>query len=212
MKLHIAVLFDESVAVQVTVVVPLLKADPDEGEQATVGAGVQLSVAVGGVKVTTAVQTFGSVLFVMFAGQAPIVGGWLSLTVTVKLQEPVLPEDSVAVQVTVVVPLLKVEPDAGEQTTVGAGVQLSVAVGGVKVTTAVHTFGSVLFVIFAGQAPIVGAWVSLTVTVKLHMAVLADESVAVQVTVVTPFWKVEPAAGVHIAVAPGQLSEGVGVV
>src|SRR5712692_1318086 len=104
----------------------------------------------------------------------------------------VLFEESGAVQVTVVVPLLKVDPDAGEQTTVGAGVQLSVAVGGVKVTIAVQTFGSVFFMMFAGQAPIVGAWVSLTVTVKLHMAVLFDESVAVQVTVVTPFWKVAP--------------------
>src|SRR5712692_11450001 len=192
-----AVLFEESGAVQVTVVVPLLKVDPDAGEQATVGAGAQLSVAVGGVKVTTAVQTFGSVLFVMFAGQAPIVGDCVSLTVTVKLHMAVLFEESGAVQVTVVVPLLKVDPDAGEQATVGAGVQLSVAVGGVKVTTAVQTFGSVLLVMFAGQAPIVGACVSLTVTVKLHMAVLLDESVAVQVTVVKPFWKVEPAAGVH---------------
>ena len=141
-----------------------------------------------------------------------IVGACVSLTVTVTLHMAVLFDESVAVQVTVVVPLLKVDPDAGEQATVGAGVQLSVAVAGVKVTTAVHTFGSVLVVMFAGQEPIVGACVSFTVTVKLHVAVLFDESVAVQVTVVTPFWKVDPAAGAHIAVGLGQLSEGAGVV
>ena len=59
---------------------------------------------------------------------------------------------------------------------------------------------------------IAGACVSFTVTVKVHWAVLFDESVAVHVTVVTPFGKVEPAAGVHIAVAPEQLSDGAGVV
>jgi hypothetical protein len=57
-----------------------------------------------------------------------IVGFSVSLTVTVKLQAPVLPEVSVAVQVIVVVPLLKVEPDGGLQATV-APEQLSFAVG-----------------------------------------------------------------------------------
>lgn len=52
----------------------------------------------------------------------------------------------------------------------------------------------------------VGAWVSLTVTVKLHEAVLLLVSVAVQLTVVTPFGKVEPEAGLHETVAPEQLS------
>jgi hypothetical protein len=52
----------------------------------------------------------------------------LSLTVTVKVQLPVLPLPSVAVQVTVVVPLGKAVPVLGEQATVGPG-QLSEAVG-----------------------------------------------------------------------------------
>jgi hypothetical protein len=52
----------------------------------------------------------------------------VSLTVTVKLQEPVLFELSVAVQVTVVVPLGKVEPERGLQTGVPTPGQLSVAV------------------------------------------------------------------------------------
>ncbi len=42
-----------------------------------------------------------------------------------KVQVAVLPPESVAVQVTVVVPIGKQKPDAGEQTTVGAPGQLS---------------------------------------------------------------------------------------
>lgn len=57
----------------------------------------------------------------------------------------------------------------------------------------------------------VGFWLSLTVTVKEQVAVLLEASVAVQVTVVTPLWKVDPEAGKQVAVAPGQLSVGVGV-
>jgi hypothetical protein len=63
----------------------------------------------------------------MLAGQV-ITGFSVSLTVTVKVQVAVLPELSVAVQVTVVVPLGKVEPEGGLQTTVTPG-QLSAAVG-----------------------------------------------------------------------------------
>ena len=49
-------------------------------------------------------------------------------TVTVKLQVAMLPEASVALQVTVVVPVGKQEPDAGVQATVTHG-QLSEAGG-----------------------------------------------------------------------------------
>ena len=52
-----------------------------------------------------------------------------SSTDTVKEQLFVLPELSLAVQVTEVAPRTKVEPDAGSQTIVAAP-QLSVAVGG----------------------------------------------------------------------------------
>jgi hypothetical protein len=41
---------------------------------------------------------------------------------------------------------------------------------------------------------------------------LAEVSIAVQVTVVVPIGKQVPDGGEHIAVAPGQLSLGVGVV
>ena len=58
-----------------------------------------------------------------------MVGFSVSLTVTVKLQVAVFPEASVAVQVTVVVPLGNSEPEGGLQATVAPG-QLSVAVAG----------------------------------------------------------------------------------
>ena len=66
----------------------------------------------------------------MFEGQALITG--LSLIVTVNEQEDE-PQELVAVQVTVVVPAAKVDPDAGEHETDAAGVP--VAVGSVQVAT-----------------------------------------------------------------------------
>ena len=61
---------------------------------------------------------------------------------------------------------------------------------------------------FAGHV-IVGAWVSLTVTVNEQAAVREAASVAVHVTVVTPRANAEPLAGTHATVTPGQLSEAV---
>ena len=65
-------------------------------------------------------------------------------------------------------------------------------------------------VMFDGQVT-VGACVSLTVTLKEHDPVFDDASVAVHMTVVEPTAKVEPLAGTHTTVAPGQLSEATGV-
>ena len=61
---------------------------------------------------------------------------------------------------------------------------------------------------FAGHVIVHGT----RVTVKVQVAVFAEASVAVQVTVVVPTGNVDPLAGRHAAVAPGQLSLGVGVV
>jgi hypothetical protein len=113
----------------VTVVVPTGNIEPLGGVHTEVTPG-QLSDIVGAGKVTVALLEIGQVCAataVTFAGQV-IVGGCVSLTVTVKLQEPVLFELSVAVQVTVVVPLGKVEPERGLQTGVPTPGQLSVAV------------------------------------------------------------------------------------
>ena len=55
----------------------------------------------------------------MSEGQAPITGLWLIVTENEQLD---VPQEFVAVQVTVVVPGANVEPDAGEHTTVAAGI------------------------------------------------------------------------------------------
>jgi hypothetical protein len=68
-----------------------------------------------------------SVLVTISAGQL-MLGGWVSLIMTRKLQFAVLLALSVAVQVTMLVPLANVEPLGGVQLTVTLG-QLSVALG-----------------------------------------------------------------------------------
>ena len=63
-----------------------------------------------------------------------------------------------------------------------------------------------LFVTLAGHE-IVGGVVSLIVTVNEQLAELADASLTVHVTVVTPFGKIEPDDGAQTGVpTPGQLS------
>ena len=214
MKLHVAFgLFgDASLAVQVTVVVPTGKLDPEAGTQFTVTTPGQLSVPVGVVYVTTLAHwpaVFGSV---MFAGHVTE-GAWVSCTVTVNVHVPagLSGETSFAVHVTVVVPTGKVDPDAGTQLTVTTPGQLSVPVGVVYVTTAEHWPAAFACVMFAGHVT-VGACVSCTVTVNEHDPVFAEASVAVHVTVVAPTGKVAPDAGTQTTVAPGQLSVAVGVV
>ena len=64
----------------------------------------------------------------MSEGHAPITG--LSLIVTVNEQAS-LPQEFKAVHVTVVVPVAKVEPEAGEHETVAAGVPVEVGVANV---------------------------------------------------------------------------------
>jgi hypothetical protein len=46
----------------------------------------------------------------------------------------------------------------------------------------------------------------VTVTLNTQFAALAEESIAVQLTVVAPIGKVEPDGGEQEEVAPGQLS------
>jgi hypothetical protein len=133
-----------------------------------------------------------------------------SFTVTVKLHEAGLPAASLTLQVTVVVPTENAEPDAGVQVGVSVPSQLSLAVAE-KVTAAVQLPASLHRVMFCGQ-PICGASQSLTVTVKLHEAVLFGFApVAVQVTVVVPFGNTEPGVGLQATLGvPSQLSVAVG--
>jgi hypothetical protein len=115
-NVQLVVLPEASVATLVTVVVPLGKLVPDAGVVATVTPG-QLSLATGAGNVTIAEQSRGCVFVTMFAGQV-MPGGSVSLTVTVKLALPCFPVSSVAVQLTVVVPLGSTLPDEGVQLTV----------------------------------------------------------------------------------------------
>lgn len=110
-----------------------------------------------------------------------------------------LPEVSVAVQVTVVVPTGKAEPEGGLQATVTPG-QLSLGTGAGKETALLVAMGqeaAPLAVTLAGHV-IVGAWVSLTVTLKLH----DGPPITVQVTIVIPTWKKLPGAGTQVDASP----------
>lgn len=135
----------------------------------------------------------------------------LAATVTVKVQLAELVDASVAVQVTVVVPVVKLDPDAGlQRTDMSCGcVQSSVAAGVEKVTLAApEPAGSSGVAILLGQL-IVGGVVSLpvTVTLKLH----APPPGVLQLTVVVPIGNVEPDGGLQTTGSVPQLPEAVAV-
>jgi hypothetical protein len=127
-------------------------------------------------------------------------GGALSITVI--LNEQLGP--AVVVQVTVVVPTLKNDPDGGAQLTVPQ----SPGVVAEKVTVAPQevAVGEVNLSKSAGQVIVQVP----TVTVKVQLLVFSDASLAVQVTVVTPTGNVEPEGGLQAVVTPEQLSAAVG--
>jgi hypothetical protein len=189
-----------SVAVQVTAVEPMRKAEPLGGAHATATPG-QLSLTLAA-NSTTASHRPAAARTARSAGQE-IAGFSLSRTVTVKAQVSVFPEASVAVQVTVVVPRPNAVPLAGSQATLTPG-QLSDAAAS-KLTAAVHWPASVLTFKSGGQATD-GFSLSVTVTANEQTASLPLPSVAVQVTTVTPTGKVVPLAGEHAAATPRQLS------
>src|SRR5215813_1225429 len=93
-----------------------------------------------------------------------------------------------AVQVTVVVPFANAEPEAGTHTTVGTGKPVAV---GVNVVTAVHKFGSVDFVMFAGQV-IAGGSVTVIGAVTVVLSTVASAP---------PRPPVAPEVNVEVAVA-----------
>ena len=135
-------------------------------------------------------------------------GACVSLIVTVKVQVALglFGLASIAVQVTVVVPTGKNEPEGGEQLVVAPG-QLSEAVGGGKLTTAPHWFGSLPCVMFAGQV-IVGGCVSLTVIVNeqpdassgADLRLNVPPPLPIQFTVVVPTGKNDPEGGEQVMV------------
>jgi hypothetical protein len=107
------------------------------------------------------------------------VGDCLSSTVTVKVQVDTLPEASVAVWVTEVVPTANVAPLAGPAVrAIVTAEQLSLADGMLYVTSALHKSTSVFTVMLAGHT-ITGGVVSVTVSTCTQVAVLPEASVTV---------------------------------
>jgi hypothetical protein len=156
---HVAVFPDPSVTVHVTVVAPNGKI---AGALFVTDATEQLSDVVGAPRATPlAVHNPASAETVTFAGQL-IVGNCVSLTVTVCVQVAVNPAPSVTVHVTVVIPSGNV---TGALFVTDATEQLSDVVGEPNATPdAVHVPAPASTVTFAGHA-IVGAWLSVTVTI-----------------------------------------------
>jgi hypothetical protein len=115
-----------------------------------------------------------------FAGQV-MAGGCMSLIVTVNEQLAGLPDASLTVQLTVVVPFGKAVPDGGEQDGEPTPEQLSDTVGAAYITTAVQALASVAFIIAAGQV-IEGGVVSLALTTTGVEAALV-QPLAVTLTV-----------------------------
>src|SRR5664279_4275498 len=170
----------------------------------------------------------------MFAGHV-ITGTILSVTVTVKLHVAWLPAASFTIYVTVGTPVLIVYvptwlmPTTGEVAIVAPVIahvrvltaQLSEITALGTTTDALHTPASSFCDMFPGQV-ITGTILSVTVTVKLHVAWLPAASFTIYVTVVTPVLKVYvptwlmPATGevaivapviAHVRVLTAQLSE-----
>ena len=103
-----------SVAEQATVVVVIPKVDPDAGEHVTPAGPDTASLAVGLVNVTTAPEPDVASV-VTLPGTPLITGPIVSTTLTVNDADESLPCESLALQVTVVLPSPNTVPDAGEQ-------------------------------------------------------------------------------------------------
>lgn len=151
-------------------------------------------------------------------------GACVSLTITRNVHVLVKPTASVALHVTVVMPLAKVAllfglpvawpvPPLTHCGCPEGRAQLSEAVGVAYETRAVHWPASAGRLMLPEQA-IVGAWLSVTVTVKEHDVLKPPASTARKDTVVeAPEGNTVPLLGpaVWVAVAPPQLSVAVGV-
>src|SRR6266478_1323082 len=154
---QVAVLPWESVAVQITVLVPTGNI---AGALLVTVTTPQLSDTVGVLSVTlVAPHRPGEATTVTSAGQV-IEGGWLSVTITSCGQVAVLPWESAAVQITVFVPTGNI---AGALLVTGTAPQLSEA-GGVSSVALVapHRTGEATAVTSAGQV-IEGGWLSVTI-------------------------------------------------
>src|SRR5437867_6026904 len=183
---HALELVQASVAVQLTVLVPTGKVDPEDGVQETVVAE-QVSFPVTE-KVTTA-PAVSVVITLMFVEQL-IVGAVVSTSVTVWLQSLELLQASVARHVRMaskVLPQWPVVLVTVLRMVMVTVPQVSLAVGASKRQGLAHS------TLLLGAQAMLGAVVSTTVTVWLHSLELLHASVARQVRVaskVLPQWPV----------------------
>jgi hypothetical protein len=99
------------------------------------------------------------------------------------------------VQTTVVTPIENADPDGGVHDTTAPG-KLSETTGAGYVTVGEHCPAGDCTTTLGGQVSN-GAWVSVTVTVKLHDARFPAASVAVHETLVEPIPKTDPGGGVQ---------------
>jgi hypothetical protein len=130
---------------------------------------------------------------VISAGTLLSVGGVESLTVTVKVADPVFPCKSVAVQVTIVWPTGNTDPELGLHEAVSEPSTMSKAVAEENVTSAPVDF--VASTVLSAGAATVGPMLSFTVTLNVPDPLLCRLSAAVHVTVVCPTGNVAPEAG-----------------
>ena len=140
------------------------------------------------------------------------------MTFTLKEQLVVLPQSSVAVYVTTVVPTGKLPPLGMLLVKVAVAVpvvQSVVGTGVVHVATALPAPAPAVKLISAGQVMLILLEPAVTVTSKEHMVVLPQPSVAVYITVDTPIGKLPPLgialAKFAVAVPVVQLDVGTGV-
>jgi hypothetical protein len=182
-----------SLAVQVTLVVPSANWAPEGGVHETINGPSTVSDAVGaGAYVTFA--PVGPVASTVCVSGTVIVGA-ASVTVTVNVPDVLFPAASRAVHVTVVRPILNVEPDAGEHVTGRAPSTESVADAWNETTAPAALVATA--VAFEGSAS-TGAAVSRTVTENVPEAGFPCVSEAEHVTVVRPTGNVVPDPGVHV--------------
>ena len=168
---QLAVLPEASVVTEFTVVVPTGKNDPDAGVETTFAEQLSFVLTL---KFILVPQANGSVFTIISAGQL-ICGASLSVTFTLNEQLEVLPDASVAIEETRVVPTGNIEPEGGIDTKVTA--QLSVAPT-IKLTLVPHKPKSVVTAVSAGQV-ITGNSRSLRITLKEQIVSLCEESFAV---------------------------------
>ena len=129
----VAGLPDASVAEHSTVVVPSANTKPEAGTQLTVTTGSTLSTTEAAYVTVAPVTPVASAT--MSAGTV-ITGSVVSTTVTVNEAVAGLPAESVAEQLTVVVPIANVEPEGGGQVTGTTPSTLSTAEAAAYVTAA----------------------------------------------------------------------------